>query len=35
VPPKSFFEARLMARFSAFDAARDAKLEGDDERGGA
>jgi hypothetical protein len=35
VVPKSFFEARFNARLRAFDAARDATLEGDDESGGA
>ena len=33
--PNSVFEARLMARFKAFDAAREAKLDGEDDSGGA
>jgi hypothetical protein len=32
--PKSFFDARLSARLSAFDAAREAMLEGEDDNGG-
>jgi hypothetical protein len=33
--PKRVLDAILKARLSAFDAAREATLEGDDERGGA
>jgi hypothetical protein len=32
--PKSFFEARLMARLRALEAAREAMLEGEDDSGG-
>jgi len=32
--PKSFLEAMLKARFRAFVAARDATLDGDDDKGG-
>jgi hypothetical protein len=32
--PKSFFEARLIARLRAFEAAREAMLEGEEESGG-
>lgn len=33
--PKRVFDAILKARLSAFEAAREAMLEGEDERGGA
>lgn len=33
--PKSFFDARLIARLRALVAARDARLDGDEEREGA
>lgn len=33
--PNSFFEARLIARLRALVAARDARLDGDEEREGA
>jgi hypothetical protein len=33
--PKSFLDARLSARLSALEAARDAALVGDDDMGGA
>lgn len=32
--PKSFLEARLIARLSALEAAREAMLEGEEESGG-